>query len=346
MKPTILLVPAALLCLAVGCSSGSDSSAAPYSGGGSSNGGLGGSSHIPAGGSHAGTSGAIAEGGAADGGEGGEGGARADGGSGGVEPGMVIVVPPSACSEAAKWAAATAVMGVSTDSDEKLLSITADELDIVFARGPSMFHAHRATAADSFDAGTEITLPAGYSVGGGASLSADGRTLLITQTDGLGFAALTRADRSAEFGATADPSAFVALNDRAVQTQEHCGAPVLAPDGKSLIFAGYSFTPGATARVYEAARSGASWAMPQDISADIFDGTSEKRALPSGLSSDSRTLFYYDEATSKQAARFRDRPDAPLYTVVDLGGRVGAVPNATCTHLYYTGDGNVLVSAN
>ena len=344
MKTSLLLIPAALLCVAVGCSSDSDSPAAPYSGAGASSGGASGGTHI---GTHAG-SGGVAEGGAAVAGDSGafdEAGAGGDAGSG-SQPGVVVVVTPTTCSETAKWTGAAQVAGVSTASDEKLLSITADELDIVFARGASLFHAHRASAGDTFDAGTEITLPDGYSVAGGASLSGDGKTLLIVQSDGLGFAALTRDSRSAEFGATADPSAFLALNQRAVQTQERGAAPVYAPSGKSLIFAGYSLTPGATARVYESLLSGAAWAMPEDISEDIFDGTTEKRALPTGLSSDSRTLFYYDEGTSKQAARFRDRPDAPLYTVVDLGARVGAAPNAACTHIYYTSTGNVLVDSD
>ncbi|MEO7033584.1 MAG: hypothetical protein ABI548_06895 [Polyangiaceae bacterium] len=344
MNTSLLLIPAALLCLAVGCSSNPDSNAAPYSGDGDSSGGASGSrSHIPTGPSRAGSGGGVGDGGAATNGEGGEGG---EAGEGGLQQGMVVVVKPSTCSEAANWTAAAPVMGVSTTSDEKLLSITADELDIVFARDGALLHAHRATATAAFDAGTAITLPDGYSEVGGASLSADGKTLVVVQTDGLGFAALTRASRTADFGMTADPSAFVGLNARAVQTQEHCAAPVLAPDGKSLVFAAYSLAPGATARVYESLLSSGAWAMPEDVSYDIFDGTTEKRALPSGLSADSRTLFYYDEATSKQAARFRDRPDAPLYTVVDLGDRVGAIPNAACDHVYYTSNGNVLEEAN
>jgi len=355
MKPSLVLIPATLLCLAAGCSSNAGSNAAPYSGGGVSSGGANGSSgsgaHVPPGTTHAGSGGGggvgVGEGGAAVGGEAGTVGADGgDGGSAGLPPGMVVVVAKSTCSENAHWTGAASVAAVSTAADEKLLSITADELDIVFARGLGLFHAHRATASDTFDAGVEITLPTGYSLAGGASLSADGKTLLIVQSDGFGFAALTRDSRSAEFGANADPSAFVALNDRAVQTQERCAAPVLAPNGKSLIFAGYSLAAGATARVYESQLAGNVWAMPANISQFLFDGTTEKRVLPTGLSSDSRTLFYYDEATSKQAARFRDRPDAPLYTVVDLGARDGAVPNSTCQRLYYTSNGDIVVDAD
>jgi len=85
------------------------------------------------------------------------------------------------------------------------------------------------------------------------------------------------------------------------------------------------------------------WAMPANVSEGIFNGTTAKRPLPSALSSDSRTLFYFDEGTAKQAARFRDRPDAPLYTALDLGDRDGAIMNAACNTVYYTSGGNVLV---
>ena len=346
MKASTLCVSAAAVCLAAACSSSSNSAPAYGSGGTSSDGGSSGSTHIPAG-THAGGAG-RAEAGAAEGGAAGaaDGGAAGEAGSGGLEQGMVVAVPPGTCSEAADWTAAAPLAGVSTTGDEKLLSITADELDIVFTRDGALLHSHRSTAKGSFDAGSPVAVPDGYDLTAGAALSGDGKTLVLVSSDGHGLAALTRAGRADDFGATADPSAFVALNERAVQTQEHYAEPVLAPNGSSLIL--LSFMPGldSPAVIYESVLSGNIWAMPNNISQYIFDGTTAKRPLPSGLSSDSRTLFYYDEATSKQLARFRDRPDAPFYDVVDLGGRVGAVPNSTCQRIYYTSNGNVLTEAN
>lgn len=346
MKLSTVCVSAAAVCLAVACSSSSDSPPA-YTAGGASNGGA---THIPGGTHNAGSGGDAEVAGAADAGAAGEaGGAAGDGGEGGLEQGMVVVVPPSTCSEAAAWTGATPLSGVSTTSDEKLLSITADELDIVFTRDGALLHAHRSTAKGAFDAGSPVTVPDGYDSTAGAALSGDGKTLLLVASDGHGFAELTRAGRADDFGVTADSSAFVALNERAAQTQEHYANPVLAPNGSSLVF--LSFTPGIAmnlAIVYESVLSANIWAMPSSISQGIFDGTTEKRPLPSGLSSDSRTLFYYDEATSKQVARFRDRPDpnAPLYDFVDLGGRAGAVPNSTCQRIYYTSNGDVLTETD
>jgi hypothetical protein len=253
------------------------------------------------------------------------------------------VIPASSCSETADWSGATPLAGVSTTATEQLLSITADELDVVFTRAGALLRAHRDTASADFDAGSAITLPDGYDASNGAALSADGKTLVLVATTGQSFAALTRDARTDDFGATADATAFTGLNERAMQTMEHYIDPVLAPDGSTLIFA--AFLPSIAngiAVVYESAFTTDGWAMPTNISNGIFNGTTEQRALPSGLSSDSRTLFYYDEATSEQIARFRDRPDAPLYDVVNLGGRQGAVPNTSCNRVYYTGGGNVL----
>ena len=346
MSLSTVYLSAAAVCVAAACSSSSGSPPAYSAGGASSRGGSNGSLHTPAG-AHAASGGRTGAGTAADGGVAGDsGGAAGESGEGGLEQGMVVTVTPSTCSEAADWTAAAPLAGVSTTGDEKLLSITADELDVLFTRDGALLHSHRSTAKAAFDAGSPVTVPDGYDLSAGAALSGDGKTLVLVASDGHGLAALTRAGRADDFGSTADTSAFVALNERAAQTQEHYAQPVLAPDGSSLIF--LSYTPGVAdnpAIVYESVQSGNIWAMPTNISQYIFDGTTEKRPLPSGLSSDSRTLFYYDEATSKQVARFRDRPDAPLYDVVDLGGRTGAMPNSTCQRIYYTSNGNVLTEA-
>ncbi|HEY0469667.1 MAG TPA: hypothetical protein VGC79_36000, partial [Polyangiaceae bacterium] len=133
----------------------------------------------------------------------------------------------------------------------------------------------------------------------------------------------------------------------------HYAAPVLAPDGKTFVFASFVPEPAAgfpagyegASLVYESVWTGNGWSMPDSISQYLFDGTSTARALPSGLSADSRTLFYLDEEGSgQQMARFRDRPDAPLYTLVELGQRSFAMPNAKCDRLYYSSAGDILVA--
>jgi hypothetical protein len=316
----------------------------PSAGSGGSSATAGGSAgNASSGGSHHGASGGSHNNEAAGAGEGGEAGSvSGEGGAAGEEPGTVVVVPPAACPETASWMGATPLASVSTTADERLLSITADELDIAFLRDGAPYVAHRASTKDDFDAGTAVSLPAGYQADAGVALSADGLTLVLVSSDGQSFASLSRATRTDAFGDTPDPSAFQALNARAVQTLEHFAAPVLAPDGKSFVFSAFTLGQFGISVVYESLWAKTEWDMPRHISQDLFDGSADKRPLPTGLSSDSRTLFYFDEAQSKELARFRDRPDAPLYDTIDLGALNGATPNLGCNRLYYSKSGDVL----
>jgi hypothetical protein len=347
------------LCVGSACSSNPDDHAPMLGDGGASpKAGAGGRSSVVKGGSGGaltGDAGQQNEGGSA--GEAGAapsaGGAGGAGGAVGWDEGTIIPVTPSSCSESATWQNASPLQGVSSDAIEQLLAISADELDILIVRDGLPKRAHRELASSAFDAAAALTIADGYGVDAGAALSADGKTLVLLSITGQSFAAFTRGSRSDDFDTNADDSMFSAINQRAIQTMQHYVAPVLSPDGKAFIFAaftpppegGFSGTFQGVAMVYESPWTANGWAAPESISQDLFDGTSTARALPSGLSSDSRTLFYLDEGSGKQMARFRDRPDAPLYTVVELDTRTGAVPNAACDRLYYSSAGDILVGS-
>ncbi len=335
------------VCTVAACSSGSDSHGAPVSVGGTSGDGSGasGGRSLPTG-----ASGGSGGAGAANGAEAGQAGdGSSEGGllgEAGLPQGVVVVVPPAACSETAVWMSATPLSAVSTAAAETLLSITSDELDIVFLRAGAVFRAHRDAASGTFDAGTAVTLPDGYVATAGAALSGDALTLVLVSTDGQAFASLSRASRTADFGASADATAFVALNERSAQTLEHYAAPVLAADGSAFVFTGFTPGAGGLSVVYESALAAGEWAMPNNISNSVFDGTGTARKLPTGLSSDLRTLFYFDEGTNTETAIFRDRPDAPLYDMVPLGQLAGAAPNSACNRLYYSSSGDVLTETD
>ena len=358
MKPLAFGAIVAVLTLGVACSSGSDQHAPAISDGGASaeagsGGSLAGKSSGGASGHKAGASSGAAT---ADAGNSSDGGAASvnDGGAGGEQQeGMVIPVSASVCSQTADWSATAPLVGVSTNATERLLSITDDELDVVFVRSNTLLRAHRDSVTELFGSGNAINVPAGYTTSFGAALSADGKSLVLVATSGQSFGVLSRASRTVAFEATADAAPFSAVTARAAQTMEHMGYPVLSPDGKTFVFVGYTPEPvggfpdgvAGVSIVYESSWTTDSWAMPNNVSHQIFDGTTAARPLPSALSADSRTLFYFDEGTSKQIARFRDRPDAPLYTAIDLGTRAGAVPNAKCDVVYYTSGGNVLLDS-
>lgn len=346
----------ALTLLVAACSSGSDDHAPGISSGGSSsenggqsgsaNGGSGGRSPAPAGG-RKGDAGASGEdsGGSAESGAGGE---------GGLEQGMVVPIAASVCSDSALWKQGTAVPQVSSAAKEKLLSISADELDLLFMRDSDVLLAHRDRASDPFADATPLSLPTDYDVNAGAALSADGKVLILVASDGQRFASLSRSTRSAAFDGSADTSAFGLLNQFAPELLVHFAAPVLAPSGKTFVFTAFTPMPAqgypegfsGIADVYESPWSGGRWEQPQNISHGIFTGTGAARPLPSAISADSRALFYFDEATSKELARFRDRADAPFSTLLDLGDRQGATPNLACDTLYYFSNGDVLSASD
>ena len=344
------------LCIGVACSSNSNDHAPSLAdGGASSRSGAGGRSAVGKAGSGAAEGGSAGEtegGSAGQVDDGGAGGSSGDGGEAGLPEGMIIPVTPGACSESATWVGATPLEGISTDANEQLLAITPDELDVLFLRDGSAMRAHRDSASTAFGAADEMIIPDGYGVEAGVALSADGKTMVLLATGEQSFAAFTRTSRSEGFDASPDDTAFIGINQRAIQTMQKYAAPVLAPDGKSFVFAAFTPEPAGgfvsgfegISVVFESLSTTNGWAMPESISQNLFDGTSAARALPSALSNDSRTLFYVDEASGRQMARFRDRADAPLYDVVDLDTRTRAVPDAQCDRLYYSSDGDILVA--
>jgi hypothetical protein len=59
--------------------------------------------------------------------------------------------------------------------------------------------------------------------------------------------------------------------------------------------------------------------------------------VPTGLSWDGRTLFFYDERASVTRAAFRAATTGTFDAVVDVGAFSGALPSQSCAVLYYVG---------
>jgi hypothetical protein len=241
---------------------------------------------------------------------------------------------PSVCNETASWVGATPVSGVSTGAGETLLSITSDELDLAFLRAGALYVAHRAQATGNFAPGVPITLPSGWSATQGAALSADGKRLILVSADQTLLGELTRATRDEAFSGAVDQSAYATVNQNAVETGDIYASPTVSPDDLELFF-NSAFQGGASTVVVSTRSAGQVWSSPTRVSSEL-DGQDTARCLPTGVSADERTLFYFNEMSMMQEARWRDEPDltSPLYDMVDLGARRGAQPNAACDHLY------------
>ena len=89
----------------------------------------------------------------------------------------------------------------------------------------------------------------------------------------------------------------------------------------------------------------ATWSAPLQLQVKLLDGGATTRRLPTGLSADQRTLFYFNEETMSEEGRWRaaNSASSPLYDLVSLGMRRGAAPNTACDHLYSGANGDVVV---
>jgi hypothetical protein len=229
---------------------------------------------------------------------------------------------------------------------ETVLSVTSDELDLAFLRGTALYVAHRSDKAGTFSIGAVVGIPDGWTAAQGAALSADGKRLVLLSTDQTMLGEMTRTARTAAFAGVVDQTAFAALN----QTSEFSGnifaSPVLSPDDEELFL--NSGVVGSSSTVVAATRSASQpWSLPTRV-ISALDGSAGARRLPTGLSADARTLFYFNEETMREEARWRDEAklSSPLYDMVDLGTRRGAQPNAACDQLYSDAAGDIVIEGN
>ena len=331
-----------LIASAPACSSSPAHPSLVTSNGGSSDEQPGGSSGSgePGGTDNAGAGGDAGTGSNAESGTG-NAGSLGDGAAGSpIKPG------PSTCAQTATWSTPASVDGVSTAAAESLLSVTADELDLAFLRAGVLYVAHRSKASAAFDVGSPITIPAGWSAKQGAALSGDGKRLvLVSDPDQKKLGELTRTTREEPFAAEVDESAFSNVNQNAIYTGKIYASPVVSGRDEQLFF-NSSFPDAASTVVVSTRSNGSPWTAPVTLTPVVFDGSgSAKRRLPTGISADERTLFYFNEESSQEEARFRASSalSSALYDMLSLGHRRGATPNSACDRLYSESDSDVVV---
>jgi hypothetical protein len=247
------------------------------------------------------------------------------------------------CNELASWSGAMALDTVSTAADETLLSITSDELDLAFLRDGALYVAHREDASGTFVVGDAVSIPSGWSADEGVALSADGKRLVFVSSDQTMLGETTRTARDAAFTGHVDQTNFSLLNQASSYSGNIFAAPALSPDDQELFLSSTAPSGGSTVVVATRATD-QTWTSPLRLS-EALDGAAGMRRLPTGVSADARTLFYFNEATMKEEARWRDTAMlvSPLYDMVDLGTRRGAQPNSACDKLYSEAAGDLVV---
>lgn len=215
-----------------------------------------------------------------------------------------------------------------------LLAMTADELSVAFTTGSgeglALHVADRASNKAAFEE-APVTLPAGFEAASGVSLSSDGRKLILVMSDHSGFGELSRATRGDAFLGDPDLTAFAKINGLKPMSGHSVGWPVLSGDGQDLYFV--SYFGGALVNQSKRGQSGV-FDIGTEIDEYTLGGKEGEYKLLSGLSSDQRAIFFFDQATQHAMALFRSHDGAPFYDPLDLGARRGATPNQDCSRVY------------
>jgi hypothetical protein len=266
-------------------------------------------------------------------------GGTGDGGAGGGGTGLVLQIggapeqaPPGACAPEMELGDGQA-QDVGVDGIT-LLSMTGDELSVAFTTGTGAGLVLHVADRDSDEAAfveAPVALPDGFDAASGVSLSSDGRRLIAVMTDHSGFGELSRDARGSGFLGDADVTAFARINALKPMSGHSVGWPVLSHDGKDLYFVSYF----GSAIVNQSQRGvGGVFDIGTEIDEFTLGGPEGEHKLLSGLSSDQRAIFFFDEKSQHAMALFRSRDGAPFYDPLDLGARRGATPNQDCSRIY------------
>lgn len=266
---------------------------------------------------------------------------ESDAGPGRPDPGNPV------CSETANWSGAGMLKNVTIETDSPAISLTPDELDLAYVQGATLYTSHRATVSDDFIIGMGVIAPNGWGLNQGFALSSDGKRLVLFNNARTALGELTRSRRDATFGGDIDQSAFAVVNQAGTYSGNIFSSPVLSADDEQLFMSSLGPSGGTTVVVATRAKPGDVWSSPTRLGSEL-DGSNNARRLPTGLSADARTLFYFNEATMKEEARWREEPNlgSPLYDMVDLSTRRGAVPNTACNRLYSVSGSGIAVESD
>lgn len=255
---------------------------------------------------------------------------------------------PPICTASMKWQTGTS-LPISTPQSDQLGAITPDELTIAWmTTAGSVLYADRSKASDPF--GTPQTLTAGVALGR-VGLSPDGLTLIVVVTNRSALAQTTRSARGGSFSTTLDEAPYADLDP--LPTEIDAGSspphgsfadPMLSPDGQFLYYSQYGTSTLTMCESYRSQGDTSPWGqgrnlLESELSAPDTSGT---RMIPSGMSSDNLTLFYWDEVANVERAAFRDdaMTNNTYKQFVTLGAYQFAVPTSNCGRIYFSGAGS------
>ena len=242
----------------------------------------------------------------------------------------------ASCSPTAVWGLGTDLT-VSTATDDLLDSVTSDELSIAWTEGAAgaryVYYSDRASTSAAF--GSPKNLGENTYTANRVALSPDGLSIAVVNADAHGFSEATRASRSDAFGSFSEGD-FTNINAD-IATGASVGDPVFGETNTQFYFSIYGTST--TTTIYRSLRL-----TPEDPwgsagALNVASGLLEvgtNRRQPTGISSDGRTLFFYDQVSSSERAAWINETSGQFDTFADLGTRIYAAPSGSCATLYYS----------
>lgn len=266
--------------------------------------------------------------------------------SGTQDSGPVIgPVGPAVCDGGAFGAGGLLSLSSATE-DDRLDSVTPDELSIAWTTGAGgsavLSYADRASTADAF--GAPQTFAAGTYTADRVALSPDGLRLIVVKADRSGFEELTRAHRTGAGNTFSTPTEGPFANNvnGLVPPGSFVGDPVIDSSDVNFFYSQYDGTSGPT--IFRANRLGFtyndSWGIGFALDADAsLEASGASRKQPTGVSADARTLFVFDQATSTERVSTQAPSSTQWGATVDYGQHLYAAPTESCGALYYSSAG-------
>ena len=247
--------------------------------------------------------------------------------------------PPAPICDPTKTWAGGVKLAPSTSSIDDMSTVTGDETTLAWITpGDAVVHyVDRVDASVAWD--PERTLPGtGLAPGQRIAVTRDGNHLYGLGTDLRSFVGFTRSSHADPFvGPTLDLTlSDLNLEGSALAVGETFSDLVVGTSSTSLLLrlAGGS-SPGL--RLSTRVLPTDTWASTTAFAPQSeFDVVAGKARRPTGLSTDRRALYFFDEASGHEKVGFfdYDAPTASLF--VDLGAHANAQPNDDCSVLYYT----------
>jgi hypothetical protein len=275
-----------------------------------------------------------------------------DGGGSDATTDADVVVPPT-CNVTMQWQAGTKV-SLSTTQPDLFGAITPDELTIAWMTAAGkVLYADRAKATDAF--GAPQTLTAGIALDR-VALSPDGLTMIVVPTNRNTLAQTTRGSRGSVFSSTLDLAPFASLDPLSQEgdagtTPSHgsFADPMLSEDGQFLYYSQTGIFTLTMCESYRKTGDTSPWGQGRNLQEAQLSApdTSGVHMIPTGMSSDGLTLFFWDGVAKTERAAFRDNAltNNTYKQFLTLGATYrNAAPVGSCGRIYFcdgpgSGDG-------